>query len=1004
MHAMFVFYKDFYKQWLRRMEIPKFLKDKINEDTKLSGIVNTAISKTHNIINKAQPDFFPEYTDHGPDHNTDVLASAADLMTEEARKIFSPSDAAALTLAVLLHDCGMHLTPDGFKTLIASDYRGVDGLDNTTWLELWNDYMMQARRYDERTLIDIFGDAHPIGDDPVDKQPIDLTVRDKMLIGDFLRRHHSRLAHEIALNGFPGVKGNIGLFDVKCDVEMCSAWGMIARSHGMALRQANDEFARIFDRYEFRNIHGCYLMVLLRIADLMQIQAERAPEGVFQIKKLKSPFSQGEWKVHQSVSNITRAGSDPEAISIKAEPESVEIFLKVKGWTDYLQTELDQSWAVLGEEYGRQDDPPLKNLQLKLRRVKTNFDDNKKFGENVDYVPRKIAFDTNNPDLLNLLVGPLYDERPEIGIRELMQNAVDAVRERTEIEGTPPTELINGKDDDVSISIDGDEERGLTVTISDRGIGMNLDFIENYFLKAGSSFRNSAIWKKHFQDDDGNSKITRSGRFGIGALAVFLIGSTARIRTRHYKEDKGFEFTAELGKSAITITPYDCDIGTEIVVEVDDDKIDKVLKLTNHKNRQSWDFYIYGYPLVTRYIHKKQINQSFTFDPDQLPNNHFVRLTDTYYKNIFWRFARLGTSIVPSLFCNGIEITQDFGKNFWPTSIQIPIDYRDNRPFPQSIWFSRNLCARTPNLLIEDTDGILPINIRRDGLTHSDVALAKKLISSIADDLIAGVVAFAPEHHIKDCMNSLHKFKLPIGYEFRRRLITAETNYFSDSYWVWLDGGWSPGKLLIKKADASHEFLLLGRKLAINKKIENFEEAFNKCLITKCHASTKGSSSNTVALNFLKSLTGNNTVFPELKNSSFKLCVNRRIVKYAEYAQFPNYLQRLLTDCRQFETQHTLTFTTPKFSHRLDKSLEKIDQIPHEFTDALYLIHNNPLTQTKFDSDLFDRWKELCGDQLIPWRWEDRVKAFPKAFEVLGDRIEYHRAQKLKAEKEDLKS
>ena len=44
----------------------------------------------------------------------------------------------------------------------------------------------------------------------------------------------------------------------------------------------------------------------------------------------------------------------------------------------------------------------------------------------VQYLPVKAAFRGSDADLLKLLIEPLYGNRPEIGLRELIQNAVDA--------------------------------------------------------------------------------------------------------------------------------------------------------------------------------------------------------------------------------------------------------------------------------------------------------------------------------------------------------------------------------------------------------------------------------------------------------------------------------------------------------------------------------------------------------------------------------------------------
>jgi molecular chaperone HtpG len=101
-------------------------------------------------------------------------------------------------------------------------------------------------------------------------------------------------------------------------------------------------------------------------------------------------------------------------------------FVRLKKLLRGIQAELDASWAVLGEIYGRYG---LESLGLKLRRVRSNIDDESQFAKTVPYLPCEAAFDAQGPELLKLLIKPLYGDHPEIGVWELMQNAVDACRE-----------------------------------------------------------------------------------------------------------------------------------------------------------------------------------------------------------------------------------------------------------------------------------------------------------------------------------------------------------------------------------------------------------------------------------------------------------------------------------------------------------------------------------------------------------------------------------------------
>jgi molecular chaperone HtpG len=96
------------------MQIPDVLAELINRDHSISGFLNSALSQFEPWVGNSQIPFFPEYTDHTLKHIQEVMLTAVDLATEASRPLMSGKDAAALTLAVCLHDSAMHLTEEGF--------------------------------------------------------------------------------------------------------------------------------------------------------------------------------------------------------------------------------------------------------------------------------------------------------------------------------------------------------------------------------------------------------------------------------------------------------------------------------------------------------------------------------------------------------------------------------------------------------------------------------------------------------------------------------------------------------------------------------------------------------------------------------------------------------------------------------------------------------------------------------------------------------------------------
>ncbi len=141
---------------------------------------------------------------------------------------------------------------------------------------------------------------------------------------------------------------------------------------------------------------------------------------------LRSPVSQGEWEMHQAIKDINWTVY-PETIFIHAEPPNAKTYLRIQRLLAQIQLELDSSWTVMSEAYYAEES--LRELGLKIRRIRSNLDETEEFAKKVEYIPCQASFEVTDTDLLKLLIGPLYGENPGIGIRELMQNSIDAVRE-----------------------------------------------------------------------------------------------------------------------------------------------------------------------------------------------------------------------------------------------------------------------------------------------------------------------------------------------------------------------------------------------------------------------------------------------------------------------------------------------------------------------------------------------------------------------------------------------
>jgi hypothetical protein len=712
------------------MDIPQQIKNLL-EAHELSDAVTTSLTRFEPWITPERPPFFPEYTNHGISHIEAVFNTAEALIREEAWEVFTPADAATLLLAALLHDSAMHLTPDSFVALLknkGTEYL-ISDLDRKPWTQLWEDFLAEACRFDGRKLIVLFGNTDPVHAPPLD--PEKMTERDKKLIGEFLRRHHCRLAHEIALFGVPTPAPDKIRLSNELPNDIADLAGLVARSHGLPIRSC---FFYLESRHalrEYKQIHAVFLMALLRTADYLQIQRQRAPGQILKVTRLRSPVSKGEWDFHHAIETI-EYHDDPESLFVIAYPQEVKTFVRIKDWLTDFQAELDASWAVLGEVYGPFARRELTKLGLSLRRIRSNLDDVESFSKQVQYIPGRASFTTADPHVLNLLVGPLYNRDPAFGIRELIQNAVDAVRELKEYQrrhSTSQKAKLRGQKADVVVAIDDNESGELWLTVSDRGIGMTPEVIYDYFLRAGASFRESDMWRKEFTTKKGEATVLRSGRFGIGVLAAFLIGNELDVTTRHIDAppSQGIQFTATLEADIIELKRTSADVGTEIRIKVFD-------RTARQYDQQKWesamDWYYLDEPSATITINGQQVKPKYKL-PSPVATTlppYWRRTEHPDYPHILWTYSK-----APAISCNGIKVVEQKVKSAFDTSPQDDITGS----------------IRIPNLSVFDPDGKLPLNLQRTDLEMKN-PFEEELRRDILRDFLSFVLVYAPVKSMAD--------------------------------------------------------------------------------------------------------------------------------------------------------------------------------------------------------------------------------------------------------------
>lgn len=974
------------------MKIPERLEKLLlkPEASDIRGALYSSLSAFEPWIADNKLPFFPEYTDHGINHIEAVFETAESLIREEAWGVFTAADSATMLLAILLHDSAMHLTPDSFIALIDdqnTDYR-VEDLDIKTWCQLWDDFLIEAYRFDGRKLTALFGDTDPVQVPQL--HPDKMTGRDRKLIGEFLRRYHHRLAHEIAIFGVPSPDTDTIELDEGLPNDIADLAGLVARSHGLPVRSCLPYLESRYALREYKQIHAVFLMVLLRIADYLQIQPQRAPKQILKVTKLRSPVSKGEWDFHHAIETV-EYHDDPESLFVVARPKEVKSFVKIQDWLASFQAELDTSWAVLGEVYGPFARRDLNKLGIVLRRISSNLDDLERFSRQVTYIPVHTAFSTADPHVLNLLVGPLYNNDPAFGIRELIQNAVDAVRELQEYKKNHPElrkyKLLDQKSD-VFVSIDKNPSGDLWLTVSDRGIGMTPKVIREYFLSAGASFRESDIWRKEFAEKEGKSRVIRSGRFGIGVLAGFLIGSEMHVSTRHVGAlpKQGIEFTATLDTDTIELKRTSGSIGTKIRIKV----FDRFAQKYNQEDwRSAMDWYYLSEPSVRFQINGKEVKPKYNLPIPMLKTLpfHWRRSKHPDYRDIHWTYAN-----APALSCNGLKVIESRTKSAFDISPQDDITGS----------------IRIPNLSIFDPDGKLPLNLQRTNLKE-DTPFEQELRRDILRDFLSFILVYAPTSSMTD--SSTWDFYQYLAYPGLDTPIRHLAPWFCTQRGVCIVDSWhisqirpksvmafflNPENKLLQDIEPNISVPLIGLQWP---PIERYFGDPSSPTSILCSLLLRGPDPE---LHRVPSTSGIRVLLPTGFLSLLRNHLSYISSRGTTTSENADIFQKFVSRCSiqlhgdpktDLETDHWCLFSMgncPELSPDFRNIIQKVSQKPLKGPSILaewYLL--DPKPDVRF-SPVSKAWMEIIRDPIIPYDPKERRKNLTHAFEDLAPYVEAH--------------
>lgn len=449
---------------------------------------------------------FSTYSKHDISHIDTMVEMLDWLVPPSTREVMTPTDWLLVVLSIYLHDLGMIVTANEFE-----------------------------RRHENEAFVAFRGDidASPKLADYRARAPRKEPARERFYYQEYIRKTHASRVREW-ITGRHSHSWQEPVQSIAVEVENMLAplpprfrehLGAVAESHNrndLDVAQKYPlchKYGRGSNPDETANVQ--YAAILLRTADLLHVTKDRTPSVMFRLINLTDPLGVDEWDKQRGTSTVSMIGrtlleDDPKTHVIVVTADFLEErpFFALTEYLSWAGRELAQCkrWADTsqGNSDGRGFSFPWRSIRGDIR-VEGNE-------------PQPLRFELDRGRLLDLLVGHTIYNNATVAVRELLQNAIDAVRfqhfteaRRTSEAGIPEPEMG-------TVLVEWDPTARM-LQIEDTGTGMDRDVIENHLMLVGASFYNTASFVERNRD------FTPISRFGIGILTCFMMSDDVEIIT-----------------------------------------------------------------------------------------------------------------------------------------------------------------------------------------------------------------------------------------------------------------------------------------------------------------------------------------------------------------------------------------------------------------------------------------------------------------------------------------
>lgn len=489
----------------QKLKATKLFRDLEKRDNVLASDVLILCKNASEQINHLSIINFPKYTLHDINHSIRIIEYMGELVSSIDK--LSPLEIAALMYSAILHDIGMSVD----ENIV----RKIEN-DNFTHVNVKFSRMLELKKEKE------------------------------IALQEFIRRYHSEISNYYCINNYKEY------LTLHRDPTLCFAdlIGKICQSHTCNIEwiKENIPVSKIIGNYV---INAQFVACLLRISDILDIDNKRAPYNLYKALEMPS-ISDGEWKMNYDITNYQKvfanAHDKTRYVRFDINTDDVNVYWKIMDYIGWVEKEIKDTINIcdhFSDEY----------------KILLNSTIEKSIGSTKKFLS-SVKLQLSYKEIRTLLIGENLYGSKKCGIRELIQNSIDATRTRLAHENKKHKETSTYQPA-IFIIVD---KRNNKLIIHDNGIGMNYKILTTSFLTIGYSY---------YKTDDfflENLHSKPIGRFGIGFLSSFMLSKDVVVNTRHLFSSTQYSVSLNKNSEHVVIEQKSesSRIGTEVLLNLNE--------------------------------------------------------------------------------------------------------------------------------------------------------------------------------------------------------------------------------------------------------------------------------------------------------------------------------------------------------------------------------------------------------------------------------------------------